>query len=100
MKIWESTRTSNSQSGSSLGSARVHSLTLSFTLRLLLLACNLASPSLGRKPKARVATHMNSLRNPKNVFKMKQRKMKRIRAHSIVRNFFRVGECVGAPRWD
>jgi len=35
---------------------RVHSLTLSFTLELLVLACNLASPCLGCEPKARVAT--------------------------------------------
>jgi len=34
----------------------VHSLTLSFTPGLLLLAHNLASPCLGHKPKARVAT--------------------------------------------
>jgi hypothetical protein len=31
LKIWESTGTPNSQAGSSLGSVRVHSLTLSFT---------------------------------------------------------------------
>jgi hypothetical protein len=31
LKIWESTGTLNSQSGSSLGSVKVHSLTLSFT---------------------------------------------------------------------
>jgi hypothetical protein len=31
LKIWESTETPNSQSGSSFGSVRVHSLTLSFT---------------------------------------------------------------------
>jgi hypothetical protein len=31
LKIWESTGTPNSQSGGSLGSVRVHSLTLSFT---------------------------------------------------------------------
>jgi hypothetical protein len=34
LKIWESTGTPNSQSGSFLGSVRVHSLTLSFTPRL------------------------------------------------------------------
>ncbi len=36
LKIWESTRTPNSQNGSSFGRVRVHSLTLSFTPRLLL----------------------------------------------------------------
>jgi hypothetical protein len=35
---------------------RVHSLTLSFTPGLPLLAHNLASPCLGHKPKAKVAT--------------------------------------------
>jgi hypothetical protein len=35
---------------------RVHSLTLSFTPKLLLLARNLASPCLGREPKAKVTT--------------------------------------------
>ncbi len=38
------------------GSVRVHSLTLSLTLGLPLLACNLANPCLGHEPKARVAT--------------------------------------------
>jgi hypothetical protein len=54
---------SNSQSGSFLGSVRVHSLTLFCTLRSTkcdsqasLLARTLASPCLGRKPKARVTT--------------------------------------------
>jgi hypothetical protein len=54
---------SNSQSGSSLGSVRVYSLTLSCTPRNMwhdswtsFLARNLATPCLGRKPKARVAT--------------------------------------------
>jgi hypothetical protein len=49
-------RDSNSQGGSSLGSVRVHSLTLSFTPRLPLLARNLVSPYFGREPKVRVAT--------------------------------------------
>ncbi len=35
---------------------RVHSLTLAFTFKLSFLAHNLASPYLGREPKARVAT--------------------------------------------
>ncbi len=55
LKIWESTRTPNSESGSSLGSVRVHSLTLSYTpesmrrdSRVSLLAHNLASPCLSR----------------------------------------------------
>jgi hypothetical protein len=54
---------SNSQNGSSLGSVRVHSLTLSYIprsmrcdFRVSLLARNLASPCLGREPKARVVT--------------------------------------------
>jgi len=45
------------------GSVRVHPLTLSYTPESMrcdsqasFLACNLASPCLGRKPKARVAT--------------------------------------------
>jgi len=49
-------RDSNSQGGSSLGSVKVHSLTLLFTLRLPFLARNLASPCLGHEPKARVMT--------------------------------------------
>jgi len=56
-------RDSNSQSGSSLGSVRVHSLTISYIPRVMrcdswasLLACNLASPCLGCEPKARVVT--------------------------------------------
>jgi len=54
---------SNSQNGNSLGSVRVHSLTLSYTpgnmrsdSRASLLARTLASPYLGHKPKAKVAT--------------------------------------------
>ncbi len=53
---------SNSQSGSSLGSVKVHSLTLSHTLRSMkcdswasFLARTLASLCLGHEPKARVA---------------------------------------------
>jgi len=57
LKIRESIGTPNSQSGISFGSARVHSLTLSFIPGLPLLARNLASPCLGCKPKARVVTH-------------------------------------------
>ncbi len=56
-------RDSNSQSGSSFGSVRVHSLTLSYTprnmqhdFRASLLARNLARPYLGHEPKARVVT--------------------------------------------
>jgi hypothetical protein len=65
MKIWESRvhRDSNSQSRSSLGSVQVHSLTLFCTpgsmkcdSRASLLARSLASPYLGREPKARVVT--------------------------------------------
>jgi hypothetical protein len=54
---------SNSQGGSSLGSVRVHSFTLSYTLgsmrhdsRASLLVHNLVSPCFGREPKARVMT--------------------------------------------
>jgi len=46
------------QGGSSLGSVRVHSLTLSFTLGLPFLARNLVSPCLGCEPKARVVTFL------------------------------------------
>jgi len=56
-------KVSNSQSGSSFGSVKVHSLTLSYTPKRMrcdshasLLACTLASPCLGREPKTRVAT--------------------------------------------
>jgi hypothetical protein len=56
-------RGSNSQSGSSLGSVRVHFLTLSYTpwsmkcdSQASLLACTFASPCLGREPKAKVVT--------------------------------------------
>jgi hypothetical protein len=56
-------RDSNSQSGSSLGSVEVHSLTLSYTLgnmrcdsQAFLLAHTFASPYLVHKPKIRVAT--------------------------------------------
>ncbi len=63
LKIRESTRTPNSQSGSSLESVRVYYLTFSYTPRSMrhdsrasFLARNLATPCLGREPKARVAT--------------------------------------------
>jgi hypothetical protein len=56
-------RDSNSQSGSSLGSVKVHSLTLSYApknmkcySRTLVLAPTFANPCLGREPKAKVAT--------------------------------------------
>jgi hypothetical protein len=56
-------RDSNSQSGSSLGSVRVHSFKLSYVLGSMrcdswasLLARTFASPCLGHEPKARVAT--------------------------------------------
>jgi hypothetical protein len=63
MKVWESIWDSNSQHGSSLGSVRVHSLTL-FGLSG---ACEVIPgcpswpvtfqpPCLGREPKARVVT--------------------------------------------
>jgi hypothetical protein len=47
---------SNSQGGSSLGNVRVHSLTLPFIPRLVLLAHNLATPCFSGEPKARVTT--------------------------------------------
>jgi hypothetical protein len=57
-------RDSNSQRGNSLGSVRVYSLTLScipgsmqLDSRASFLARNLATPSLGREPKGRVATN-------------------------------------------
>ncbi len=56
-------RDSNSQNGSSLESVSVHSLTLSYTPGSMrcdshdsFLDCTLASPCLGREPKAKVAT--------------------------------------------
>jgi len=59
LKIWDF----NSQNGSSLGSVKVHSLTLSYTpknmrcdSRASLLAHTFASPYLGCEPKVRVAT--------------------------------------------
>jgi hypothetical protein len=66
LKIWESISDSNSRNGSSLGSVRVHSLTL-FALFALPRACDvtpgppswlatLQPPCLGHKPKGRVAT--------------------------------------------
>jgi hypothetical protein len=62
MKIQESIWDSNSQHGSSLGSVKVHSLTL-FALPGVcdvtpgsLLARNLATPCFSREPKAKVAT--------------------------------------------
>ncbi len=55
---------SNSQSGNSLKSVGVHSLTFSYTPKTMkcdsqasLLACTFASSCFGREPKARVATH-------------------------------------------
>jgi hypothetical protein len=65
LKIWESIRTPNSQSGSSLGSVEVHSFTLSHTpesmkcdFQASFLAHTFASLCFGREPKARVATHI------------------------------------------
>jgi len=59
LKIWDF----NSQNGSSFGSVRVHSLTLSYTpksmrcdSRASLLAYTFASPYLGCEPKVRVTT--------------------------------------------
>jgi len=63
LSIFESPPRLHSQSGSSLGSVRVLSLTLSCTPKSMkcdsqasLLARTLVSPCLGYKPKARVAT--------------------------------------------
>jgi hypothetical protein len=57
---------SNSQSGNSFESVRVHSFTFSYTPKSMrydfhafVLAFTLASPCLGHKPKARVATIFN-----------------------------------------
>jgi hypothetical protein len=57
----------NSQSGNSFGSVRIDSLTLSYTPKNMqcdswasLSAHKLASPCLGRKPRARVATKVFS----------------------------------------
>jgi hypothetical protein len=62
LKIWESIWDSNSYNGSSLGSVRVHSLTLfanpracDVTLRSPSWLATFATPCLGRKPKVRVA---------------------------------------------
>jgi hypothetical protein len=61
---------SNSQNGSSLGSVRVHSVTLSYTpksmkcdSRTSLLACTFASTCLGRELKAKVTTYMYQFSN-------------------------------------
>jgi len=73
--LYESSRVhpnSNSQSGSSLGSVRVHSLILSYTLGSMrcdsqasFLARTLASPYLGREPKARVVIVLTCNRTSK-----------------------------------
>jgi len=55
LKIQKPIGTPNSQSGSSLGSVKVHCLTFSFTLGLPL-GPQPCKPFLGREPKARVAT--------------------------------------------
>jgi len=61
-------RKSNSQSGSSLGSVKVHSFTLSYTPGSMKcdswashLAHTFASPCFGCEPKVRVTTHKPSL---------------------------------------
>ncbi len=54
LKIWESIWDSNFQDESSLGSVKVHSLTLFCTPGSFPLARTLVSLCLGRKPKARV----------------------------------------------
>jgi hypothetical protein len=67
---------SNSQSGSSLGSVKVHSFILSYTPKNMkcdswasLLARTLASPCFGHEPKARVATwFLQHDWNPKTFF--------------------------------
>ncbi len=63
LKIWESFRDSNSQHGWSLGSVKVHSLTLfalpracEVTLESSSWPATLQPPCLGHEPKARVAT--------------------------------------------
>jgi hypothetical protein len=64
LKVQESIWDSNSQNRSSLGSVRVHSLTLfalpgacDVTPRSFSWPANLASPCLGHEPKVRVATY-------------------------------------------
>jgi hypothetical protein len=56
LNIQESTETLAPKLENSHGSVKVHSFTLSFTLGVLLLACNLVSPCLGHEPKTNVAT--------------------------------------------
>jgi hypothetical protein len=63
LKIWESFWDSNSQHGSSLGSVRVHALTLfallgtcEMTPRSPFCLTTLQPPCLGREPKAKVVT--------------------------------------------
>ncbi len=58
---------SNSQSGSSFGSVKVHFLTFSYTLRSMkcdswasFLACTFVSLCFGHKPKVKVATNVSS----------------------------------------
>jgi len=67
---------SNSQSGNSLGSVTVHPLTLSYIpqrmkcdSRASFLAYTLASPCLGREPKARVMTN-GQTKSTKKIFGM------------------------------
>jgi hypothetical protein len=55
LKFWESTWTPTPNNGSSFGSVSVHFHTLPYS-QASLLAHALASPCLGREPKARVAT--------------------------------------------
>jgi hypothetical protein len=52
LKIWE-----NSPNRNSFGNVKVYSLTLLHS-RTSLLACNLATPCLGREPKAKVTTQV------------------------------------------
>jgi hypothetical protein len=47
-----------------------------------------------------IDTPPNFLRNPNVGLRMKQRKKKRIRAHSLACNTLGVGGHVKAPKWD
>jgi hypothetical protein len=121
LKIRESIGIPNSQSGSSLGSVKVHSLTLSYTPRSMvwflasLFALALViNPKLGLRHYSTYSKHtsylpdlhtyidappsslMDSIVSPK----VKIVEGKKIRAHSLTHNTLGVKGHVGAPRWD
>jgi hypothetical protein len=121
LKIQGSIGIPNSQSGSFLGSVKVHSLTLSYTPRSMVwfLASFFAlalvvNPKLGLRHYSIYSKHtsylldlhtyidaplsslMDSIVSPK----VKIVKGKRIRAHSLTRNTLGVKGRAGVPRWD